>query len=95
MRTASVDPKRPLPWTHHEHWWGKVAKWSGGDLSARVVDKDGDLSIWEVRQDGTVLAKGEIRYGDHFRAAIAAAEAHVADFNRWGCLRRASGYPGR
>jgi hypothetical protein len=72
-----ADDFTSLKWAFTDHRDGEVAKFAVGGFRVRVVDQDGDCSVWGIRRHGKVVASGEEDGFDppHFFAALAKAEA--------------------
>lgn len=76
-------PALTFKWSNEQKWWGAISRYRACGLEAVVVDMDGDLSNWELRDvraggKGMVLTSGETHECKpyyHFDACLVAAEA--------------------
>jgi hypothetical protein len=70
-------PPLRFKWRIEEKWWGAVATFSAAGFVARVWDKDGDASEWELKCGKVLLAEGgtyDCQPYYHFDACLLAAE---------------------
>lgn len=90
-------PDLRFKWHFEDKWWGAVGKFKAAGLEARVWDKDGDASEWELRRGKVVLAEGsthECTPFYHFDAClIAAEEAFLAEVRKRRTVLQPPGSP--